>query len=177
MRTLLPDPLPPELQEPLARLLEQRRRWGADTHDEVWEGVLHMAPAPRRRHANLQAQLLEALGPLARAGGLTAVGECNLGEPGDCRVPDASLHRPGPDALYDTTAALVVEVISPGDDTWKKLPFYAAHHVDEVLVVDPDTRGVTWMTLGAGGGYHQAPGSALVDVTAAGQAQRLRWPG
>ena len=43
------------------------------------------------------------------------------------RVPDGGWLRPGPDQVYLPTAALVLEVVSPGDDTWKKVPFYAKH--------------------------------------------------
>jgi Uma2 family endonuclease len=176
MRTLLPDPPPPELQQPLAQLLERRRQWGADTHDEVWEGVLHMAPAPHSRHAQLQAQLLVILAELARARDLTPLGDFNLGQPDDYRVPDGGLQRPGPGALYNPTAALVIEILSPGDDTWKKLPFYASHHVNELLIVDPDQRSITWLALGADRSYHEVPGSALIDLTASELAARIDWP-
>jgi hypothetical protein len=33
------------------------------------------------------------------------------------------LHRERGDRVYVPTAALVVEVVSPGDDSWNKLPF------------------------------------------------------
>jgi Uma2 family endonuclease len=62
----------------------------------------------------------------------------NPGEPDDDRVPDGGLFRPDPDEVYASTAALIVEVRSSGDDTREKVPFYAAHGVDEVLIVDPD---------------------------------------
>ncbi|MHB1469380.1 MAG: hypothetical protein ACYCU0_15425 [Solirubrobacteraceae bacterium] len=55
MRTLLPDPPPADL----AALLERRRRLGQDRKDEVWEGVLHVAPAPNSVHADIQLQLAE----------------------------------------------------------------------------------------------------------------------
>ena len=58
--------------------------------------------------------------------GLRALGQFNLGEEGDYRVPDGALVRPGPDAVYLPTAALVLEIVSPGDETWEKLGFYAA---------------------------------------------------
>jgi hypothetical protein len=47
VRTLLPDSPPAEIAE----LLERRKRFGQDRKDEVWEGVLHMVPAPSHRHA------------------------------------------------------------------------------------------------------------------------------
>jgi len=90
MRTLLPDPPPADFEQ----LLERRRRWGADTHDEVWEGVLHMAPAPRDAHANISQKLAELLGPPARAAGFVpTIAEFNVGSPDDYRVPDGGLHR------------------------------------------------------------------------------------
>jgi len=171
MRTLLPDPPPAEFQE----LLERRRRWGADTHDEVWEGVLHMNPARHRRDANLQAQLLEVLGPLARKQGLTAVGEFNLGEPDDYRVPDAGIHRPGPDQLYNPTAALVVEIVSPGDETRAKLPFYAAQGVEEMLIIHPEARSIEWLALSEGQ-YQQVEQSGLLEVTVSTLASQIVWP-
>ncbi len=137
MRTLLPDPPPPEFEA----LLERRRQWGADHHDEAWEGVLHMNPAPQLRHADVHAQLLYLLRAPAHSAGLRVTADFNLGEPGDYRVPDGGLHHPGEAQLYCTTAALAVEVLSPGDETWNKLPFYADHQVDEVLIVDPDEGG------------------------------------
>jgi len=31
-----------------------------------------------------------------------------------------------------STVALVVEIVSPGDESWQKLPFYAAHSAGEL---------------------------------------------
>jgi Uma2 family endonuclease len=171
MRTLLPDPPPAEFE----KLLERRRRAGADRHDEVWEGVLHMAPAPHGRHADVQGQLIEILGPPARARGLRRVDAFNLGEPDDYRVPDGGLLDPAPSALYHTTARLVVEVLSPGDETWDKLPFYAAHGVDEVLVVDPDERTINWLGR-EGGEYRPVERSSLIDLGVAELAEQIDWP-
>ncbi len=180
MPTLVLDPPPAELQA----LLERRRRWGADTHDEVWDGVLHMAPAPLRRHARLQAQLAVLLEPLARAAGLEAVAQFNLGDANDFRVPDGALLAPGPDELYVPTASLVVEILSPGDETMAKLPFYAAHNVDEVLIVDPEGRSVQWLglTKGQAGGegrqasYEPIERSSLIALGPAELEGRLDWP-
>jgi hypothetical protein len=60
----------------------------------------------------------------------------------DFRAPDGGLHRPGAAGTWLPTAALVVEIVSPEDETWEKLPFYAAHDVDEVQIVDPAERKV-----------------------------------
>ncbi len=50
----------------------------------------------------------------------------NVGEKGNYVIPDASLHRPGAGGTYVPTTALAIEILSPDDDTWEKLPFYAS---------------------------------------------------
>ena len=37
----------------------------------------------------------------------------------------------------------MIEVLSPGEETLQKLPFYAKHDVDEVLIVNPQRRAMT----------------------------------
>ncbi len=172
MPTLVGDPQPAEFEA----LLERRRRLGQDLFDEVWEGVLHVNPAPHGRHTNVQQQLAELLGPLARdVGLLPRIGAFNLGTADDYRVPDGGLLRPGPDELYYPTAALVLEIVSPDDQTYAKLPFYAAHRVEEILVVDPRERTVRWLGL-AGGQYQPLTTSGLIELGSDELAQRIAWP-
>lgn len=171
MRTVVLDPPPAEFE----RLLENRRRTGADHHDEVWEGVLHMAPAPHFHHAELQAQLIEILGPPARAAGLRLGAEFNLGTAEDYRVPDGGLLDPGAAGLYQPTARLALEILSPGDETWAKLPFYAARHVDELLIIDPAERNIDWLELTAGE-YRAMQHSTVIDLSAEDLASRITWP-
>jgi len=161
----------------LAALLERRRRAGVDRRDEVWQGVLHMVPGPSFEHARISQQLAELLGPPARAVGLlAAMGEFNLGEAEhDFRIPDGGLHRPGAAGVWLHTAALVVEILSPDDESWQKLPFYAAHHVDEVLLVDPAERTVTWLAL-RDGKYKPVGRSGLIELGPDELAQQLDWP-
>lgn len=145
MATMVLDPYAYELDA----LKERRRISGLDRLDEVWEGVLHMVPPPNYEHARLTQHLAVILGPLACEAGLeAAMGEFNLGDSiDDFRVPDGGLHRPGTEGVWLHTAALAVEIISPGDETWQKLPFYAAHKVDELLILDPDEHAVYWLGL------------------------------
>lgn len=172
MRTLVADPPPAEFQA----LLERRRRIGADRRDEVWEGVLHMTPAPLGCHDDVQQQLAELLGPLARrAGLLPTVGGFNLGEPDDYRIPDGGLRRERIVAAYYPTAALAIEVVSRGDETWEKLPFYAAHGVDELLIIDPSRRTVEWFALHQME-YRPIERSGLVDLSASELHDRIDWP-
>ncbi|MGH9069305.1 MAG: Uma2 family endonuclease [Acidimicrobiales bacterium] len=172
MRTVVLEPLPVEVAE----LIERRQRLGLDLHDEVWEGTYHMAPAARFRHADLDQQLAEVLGPLARAAGLIVSGPFNLGDSDSFRVPGRGLHRGDqePGAVYLDTAAMVVEIVSPGDETWDKLDFYAGHGVDELLVVDPGKRKVHVLALAAGA-YAEAGASALLTTGAPELEAALRW--
>jgi len=172
MRTLVLDPP----TAGLGPLLERRRRSGLDRLDEVWEGVYHMVPAPSGPHATIESQLHMILRPLAHQAGLTMIGQSNLGESEqNFRVPDSALHRIPPTGVWNPTAALVVEIVSPSDETWEKLPFYAAHDVDEVLIVDPQERSVSWLAL-KDGEYHPTEHSGLVELGAQGLAEQLDWP-
>ncbi len=171
MPTLVLDPPPPEL----TALIAKRRALDLDRFDELWEGVLHMNPAPHGRHARLQAQLIKLLGPLAEAAGLIDLYVFNLGASDDYRIPDAGLLHPGPDELYYTTAALVLEIVSPGDQSYEKLPFYATRHVDEVLIVDPLARTVHWLAL-TGGSYEPIDASRVITLGPAELAERISWP-
>jgi Uma2 family endonuclease len=69
----------------------------------------------------------------------------------------------------------VIEIVSPNDETWEKLPFYAAHDVDEVPIVDPQERSVDWLALEAGE-YRPVERSGLLDLSAQGLAEQLDWP-
>lgn len=173
MATLVLDPYAYELDA----LKERRRVSGLDRLDEVWEGVLHMVPAPSYEHARLTQQLAIALdGPAREAGLEAAMGEFNLGDSiDDFRVPDGGLHRPGAEGIWLHTAALVVEIISPEDETWQKLPFYAAHKVDELLILDPDEHAVHWLGL-SDGEYLPIERSALIALGPKQLAERIDWP-
>ena len=171
------DPPPVELQA----LLERRKRLDQDRHDEMWEGVYHMAPAPRNTHTDVQHQLAVLLDAPARQAGLHPLigGEINIGEPNNFRVPDGALLRERRDVIWNPTAALAVEIVSPGDETWQKLPFYAAHHVEELLILDPATRSIDWLALSGeedGEPYRAIERSRLIDLSVADLAERIDWP-
>jgi Uma2 family endonuclease len=180
MATLVRDPEPIEIEQ----LRERRERLGLDHYDEVWEGVLHMNPPPTGEHQTILQQLAELLGPLARSAGLVPlINEFGLGREGkdNYRVPDGGLHRAPPRGVYQQTAALVLEIVSPGDESWEKLPFYAAHHVDEVLIVDPSKRSVDWLGLsepsGKGEGeYRPLQRSGLIELGPSELAEQIDWP-
>ena len=171
MPTLVMDPPPAEFEA----LIERRRRLGLDHHDEVWEGVYHMTPAPNAPHSFAGYQLAVLLNGPALAAGLYVGLEFNLGAQDDHRIPDLGVHRERPTGTWVATAALVVEIVSPGDESWNKLPFYAAHDVDEVLIVDPATRSIDWLGLGDGE-YHPIERSGLIDLGKSELSTQVDWP-
>jgi len=159
----------------VAELIERRRSLGLDGHDEVWDGVYVMAPFAHSNHGVLKSELLHALDPRARRAGLRPGDSFNLGEPENFRVPDAGYHRGVPGTLYVPTAALVLEVLSPDDETFAKFDFYAAHGVDELMVADPEARTIRCWHL-VDGAYLEQPRSALLDVEVATLVAEVNWP-
>ena len=155
--------------------LEQRRTLGQDGRDEIWDGVYHAAPHEPGRNGAVASELVLTLAPAARAAGLRAGGSFNLGRKGDFRVPDLGFHRGSPDHLYFPTAALLVEVLSPDDETYAKFGFYAAHEVDELWVVDPLEQTVRMWTL-ADGAYREVQASPLLGLTPEGVIAAVDWP-
>jgi hypothetical protein len=117
VKTVVLGPRPAELEE----LIERCRRFGQDLYDEVWEGTYHMAPAPHSDDGHLDPKLAAILAPLAKAAGMTSSGPPNIGHPDDYRVPDRAVLRERQHATYVPTAAVVVEIVSPDDETFEKL--------------------------------------------------------
>jgi hypothetical protein len=173
MPTLVLDPQPPEVKA----LIERRRKLGQDRFDEVWDGVYHMNPVPAGRHANVAQQLAELLASPAREAGLVPmISQFNLGDSSeDFRIPDGGLHRGFEDRVFYATAALVIEIVSPRDETWQKLRFYSDHGVEELLIVDPQQRTVHWLGLEAGE-YKPLERSRLIELSAGELAERIDWP-
>ncbi|MGQ0466473.1 MAG: Uma2 family endonuclease [Sporichthyaceae bacterium] len=171
MRTVVVGEPPVELQA----LIEKRRALGQDTFDEVWEGEYHVVPAPDGGHSHLDQSLAEVFGPLARAAGLHSSGPFNVGRVGNFRVPDRGVHRVKSTEVWFATAAIVVEILSPGDQTLAKFDFYAAHDVDEICVADSRERTLQWFAR-QGDGYLQTERSNVLGVSVADVAQQIEWP-
>ena len=159
MKTVVLGPAPQELQA----LIERRRALGLDGHDEVWNGEYHVAPAASSRHGMVQAAVLALLRDSA-ADPRLVVGPFNLGSATDYRVPDGGLLRKGEGGLYVSTAALVVEVISPDDESYAKLDHYAQHGVAELIYIDPEQHHVQLRRLTALS-YRPVERLAVVDLT------------
>src|SRR5688572_7431803 len=128
-------------------LLEQRRRLGLDRFDEMWEGVLHVSAAPASEHQRIVEELLIFLKPLLRRtqrgvlrSQINVFDEASPVE--NYRIPDLTFVAAGREALVAEDGIrkggpdAVIEVRSPGDESYEKLPFYAKLGIRKVLIVD-----------------------------------------
>jgi Uma2 family endonuclease len=143
MATLLLDP---ELQE---RVRAEREAVGSDRWDEVWEGVYVMPPMPNNEHQQVTSRVGVIVGMVID---LPGQGEVNIGanvsdrEEGwqhNYRIPDIAVFLRGTRARNCGThwcggPDFLTEVLSPGDQTREKLPFYERLGVREALLIDRD---------------------------------------
>jgi Uma2 family endonuclease len=132
-----------------ARLISQRRAHGADLFDEVWEGVYVMAPAPNDEHQSIATRLARVLVEVIEDAGLGNVrNTINLAATHaswehDYRVPDLAVFLRGSSAVchgafWTGGPDLVIEIVSPFDQTRDKLDFYETVGVRELLIIDRD---------------------------------------
>jgi Uma2 family endonuclease len=131
-------------------ILEWRRRTGADQWDEMWEGVLHMAPSPNRDHQDIEGSLESWLRQhWAEPNGCRVYHQINVSEPGtwpnNYRIPDLVLLTPSRFGIdcneyFDGGPDAVVEIHSPHDEAYDKLDFYAKLDVREVWIINRDTK-------------------------------------
>jgi len=153
-----------------AALVEERRRLGIDGRDEMWEGVLHMVPPASDRHQRLETELLLVLAPLAKGLGLVATVETGVFRAdNDYKVPDLAVTcaQDRSERGIEARAEMVIEIRSPGDETYQKIDWYLSVGVREVIVIDRDTLGVT--RFGSGGAL------PVTFETIEGPRLRLTW--
>lgn len=144
-------------------VIAERKRLGLDVRDEVWNGEYHMVPAASNDHQRTILRLALALTPVAESAGLEVLPEPNLiplDEPGwrDFRVPDLVVLGADADGGRGVigAASLVVEIRSPRDESFKKLPFFQQLGIEDVLIIDRDSKSVRHWT-------HD--GTALIEQT------------
>jgi Uma2 family endonuclease len=134
------------LLKPDPKWLEERRRLGHDRHDEVWDGVLHVVPSPTTSHQRFESALERALLPIVTAESLEVFHELDLldrdkGEK-NYRQPDLAVVSPSHliERGINGYAELVIEILSPDDESYEKLPFYEMCKIPECWIVHPVTR-------------------------------------
>jgi Uma2 family endonuclease len=128
--------------------LARRKALGLDRRDEVWEGVLHMTPAPNVEHQRILDRLIGLLEPLLRtsARGSLCSGINIFRGDQDYRIPDLTFIAAGREPLLADDGVrgggpdAVIEIRSPHDESYEKFPFYAAIGTREVVVIDRDTK-------------------------------------
>ncbi|MBI4605797.1 MAG: Uma2 family endonuclease [Planctomycetes bacterium] len=130
--------------------LERRRKLGLDRWDEMWEGVLHMAPAPNVPHQRVQRDLGSFLSSLlCRQGrgellnGVNVFNDSSVES--DYRIPDHSFVRSGRESLIEENGIhgapdAVIEIRSPEDESYAKLPWFAALGVREAIIIQRDSK-------------------------------------
>lgn len=169
---LVHEPVPAEIEA----VIQRRQALGQDRFDEVWEGVYHVTPGPGGPHAYLLNRLNVLLDPAATGAGLIGATGFNLGSgPDDYRVPDCGFLRTIPTDVWVPSAVIVVEILSPGDETFEKFDFYAHHGVEEIFVVDPTERSFhIWRE--SGGSYVQSASSDLLRFSVDDLMEAIVWP-
>ena len=150
------------------QVLQWRKQTGAEMWDEMWEGVLHIPPSPNREHQNFLADMEAWLRAIwARPRGGRVYHDVNVapigGWPHDYRIPDLVLltgdrFHIDRNEYFEGAPTVVVEICSPGDESYEKLPFYARLGVPEAWLVDRDTRAATLLVLRSGQYEEAAPG-------------------
>ena len=126
-------------------------RVGSDgnQYDEVWEGVYIVSPLPNNEHQQLVLELAYVLGEaIGRSGRGRVFPGVNLsdrdkGWDQNFREPDVALFLRDGKAIdcgthWRGAADFLVEIISPGERTRDKIPFYSSLGVVELLIIDRD---------------------------------------
>lgn len=141
MAMLINDPL---LEQ---ELKARREASGADRYDEVWEGIYMMAPMPNDEHRQIVTDLASILKAVIGWSGLgdvragVNVSDRETDWRGNYRVPDVAVFLSGGSARNCGThwvggPDFVVEVVSSGDRTREKIPFYWGLGVSELLIIE-----------------------------------------
>lgn len=148
-------------------LLEERRQKGHDRFDEVWDGVLHMPPPPALIHQTLETALAAALIPIARCRDLKIANEAGLygpfGSVDNYRQPDITLGTAAQCSERGFEGAeVVIEILSPHDESRDKFPFYAKVGVREIWLLEPKTRELSIHALVDGTYVEREPTRSVV---------------
>ena len=139
----------------------ERKAYGLDRRDEVWDGVTFMPPLANDEHQGLVGLLTSIFIDTIHWPGLGQVRPgINLSDRAEgwmhnYREPDVAVILNGSRAVnHDThwqgAVDFLVEIVSPDDRSREKLPFYGSIGVREVLIVDRDPWSLELYRLHAG---------------------------
>jgi Uma2 family endonuclease len=148
------------------RIRAERQNTETSQYDEVWEGVLVVAPLPNNDHQwvvmNLAYAFLSVVNSNAGDRVLpgTNVSDRDATWLSNYREPDVVVYLASNPAKNSGThwvggPDLAVEIVSPGEDPHDKLDFYAKVNTRELLIVDRDPWNLE---------LHQLQGGKLVLV-------------
>ncbi|MCA9053301.1 MAG: Uma2 family endonuclease [Planctomycetaceae bacterium] len=129
------------------QVIAHRRANGSDRWDEVWDGVYVLMPLPNDELQGLVNRFCTILDLVIGLPGLGLVRPgVNISNRDDdwtanYRCPDVVVFTNGTAAENRETHWLggpdfAIEVVSPDDQTWDKLPFYESVGTRELLIVD-----------------------------------------
>jgi Uma2 family endonuclease len=129
------------------RLIAYRRRRGIDRRDEVWDGVYVVSPSPNNQHIGLGNDLATILTICVGWDGLgRCLPGCNVSDQTEdwtknYRCPDVAVFlkgNPGENrgAYWYGGPDFAIEIVSPGDRTRKKIPFYEKVRTRELMIID-----------------------------------------
>lgn len=127
--------------------LKVRRAWGADHHDEVWDGVYVMSPLandePQRIVMRLAAILELVIGMPGRGEVRSGVNVSDRERKWrkNYRIPDVAVRLEGGRAKIQKAhwwggPDLAVEIVTPRDRSPEKLDFYAKIGTRELLLIE-----------------------------------------
>jgi Uma2 family endonuclease len=144
-------PMPVMILDPILenRIRAERNGVESSQYDEVWEGVLVVAPPPNNDHRLIVSGLCSALMLIAnrdKGDGVlpgTNVSDRDAGWLSNYREPDVAVYlstNPAKDGGTHWVGGpdLAVEIVSPGEDPHAKLDFYAKVNTRELLIVGRD---------------------------------------
>lgn len=157
-----------------ARLKAERRQAGSDGHDEVWDGLYVMPPLPDDTHQEIQGTLMwmfrDMLGWDSDASITPGVNISDRREDWefDFRAPDVTVYLAENPAENCGThrrggADFLAEILTPGDRSREKLPFYGKVRVREALYIDRGPWGLELYGPGEPGQVLRLVANAAVD--------------
>ena len=169
----------PTLVHGIDELIETRQAAGLGRYDYWDHGEYVVVTGPSPEHGQLVVLLSVLLSPNVYDRGLAISAPVNIGQDkSNCRVPDLAVFHPDTrrtSPAFLTTALLVIEILSPGEEPQSKFSFYAAWNVSEYMEVDPTAHTVrAWAQ--ATGTWSPIEHSAVLDIAIDDLTSAVRWP-